>query len=71
MKNWSTDTTELMKDPVAYDVWRLQQLINFGLDGEKLSRDKLMKYWDRLEVDPESKAYLEFLLWPRQPHPTP
>jgi len=69
MKNWSTDISQLKQDPPAYARWKLQQLINFGLDGEKLSRDELLSYWDRLEVDPESKAYLAFLLWPEVPHP--
>lgn len=36
MYNWSTDTTELKKSPEKYAVWRLEQLINWGLDGEKL-----------------------------------
>jgi|GEM_PF-581277 len=66
IKNWSTDITELKKDPEAYAIWKLQQRINYGLDGVKLSRSELFKYWDRLEIEPDSKKYLSFLLWPSQ-----
>lgn len=67
MKNWSVDEEKMKKaDPEAYEIWRLEQLINFGLDGEKLSVKKLKKYWARLRLDPIYKRYLEFLLWPER-----
>lgn len=66
MFNWSTDTTELKKYPEKYAIWRLEQLINYGLDGEKLDKKQLIKYWDKLRIDPHYKKYLEFLLWPKQ-----
>lgn len=65
MKNWSTDTTEFKKDKDAYQIWRLEQLINYGLDGEKLDQKIVLKYWDRLQLDPEDKRFLTFLLWPQ------
>ncbi len=70
MYNWNTDTTELKKDKDKYIKWKLEQLINFGLDGEKLSRKELIKYWSLLEIDPESRGYLEFLLWKNKPQKT-
>ena len=36
MKNWSTDLNKLAKNPAAMAVWKLEQMVNFGLDGEKL-----------------------------------
>lgn len=66
MHNWSVDTTELKKDPQKYAVWRLEQLVNFGLDGEKLDRRELEKYWPLLNLDANKKNYLSFLLWPKQ-----
>jgi len=63
MKNWSVDTRELKKDKEKYAIWKLEQMVNFGLDGEKISRVELIKYWDKLRLDPNKKKYLKFLLW--------
>ena len=62
MYNWSTDTTELKKDPERCAIWELEQLINFGLNGSLLDAEKLRTYWPRLALDPARKAYLSFLL---------
>ena len=62
MYNWSIDTTRLEKNPEKYQVWRLEQLINFGLNGEKIKTEKLRKYWPQLHLDPKRKRVLEFWL---------
>jgi hypothetical protein len=62
MHNWSTDTTELKKDKNQYAVWRLEQLVNFGLGGKKINRQKLKQYWSELYLDPNKKRYLAMLL---------
>lgn len=66
MYNWSTDTTELKKFPEKYKIWKLEQLINYGLDGEKLDKKLLIKYWDKIRIDKYYREYLKFLLWPNQ-----
>ena len=66
MKNWSTDVQELKKDKDKYAIWRLEQLINFGLGQEKLKATELKKYWPLLKIDPLKKRYLTSLLWPKQ-----
>ena len=58
MKNWSTDTTQLQKDPEKFSIWKLEQLINFGLDGEKIDKTELKKYWGVLNLDPLKKKFL-------------
>ena len=63
MKNWSTDEKNLKKNPEKYTIWRLEQLVNFGLDGEKLSAKELKKYWDKIIIDPFKRKFLEFLLY--------
>lgn len=64
MYNWSVDEEKLKKDPEAYEIWRLEQIVNFGLGGEKLNRESLKKYWDRLTIeDPYRRAFLELILW--------
>jgi hypothetical protein len=63
MRNWSTDTEVLEKDPETYAVWKLEQQVNFGLDGEKIQEAALRKYWDRLQIDPARRAFLSVLLY--------
>ncbi|OGZ55077.1 MAG: hypothetical protein A3H64_03800 [Candidatus Ryanbacteria bacterium RIFCSPLOWO2_02_FULL_45_11c] len=65
MYNWSVDEKAFKKaDPEGYEKWRLEQMINWGLGGEKLNEAKLRKYWDKLYLDPIKRWYVEFLLWP-------
>ena len=58
MKNWSTDTAELQKDPEKFSIWRLEQMINFGLDNDKIDRHELRKYWDVIHIDPYKRKFL-------------
>ena len=60
MYNWSTDITTLKRNHKKYQIWRLEQLINFGLGNEKLSTMELKKYWEQLNIDPKRKNVLAF-----------
>ncbi len=66
MYNWSTDTTELKKDQKNYTVWRIEQMVNFGLGGEKLKIEELKENWSKLKLDPLKKNFLKLLLWPKK-----
>ncbi|OGG19408.1 hypothetical protein A2721_02680 [Candidatus Gottesmanbacteria bacterium RIFCSPHIGHO2_01_FULL_47_48] len=69
MLNWSTDEKAFKKkDPKGYKLWRLTQLINFGLDGEKLSEKEVRKAWPKIKdrLDPYKGRLLEFLIWGKQ-----
>ncbi|HLD27613.1 MAG TPA: hypothetical protein VJB39_02070 [Patescibacteria group bacterium] len=66
MYNWSIDLKQLKKDKEAYAIWRLEQMVNFGLGGKKINKNQLKKYWLSLNLDPVKKKYLEFLLWPKR-----
>ena len=67
MYNWSIDEKKFKKeDPEGYKIWKLEQMINWGLGGEKLNEKLVKKYWEKLFLDPESKNFLEFLLWPKK-----
>ena len=66
MYNWSTDTTELSKNKRKFKLWKMEQMINFGLDGGKLNKADLIKYWNELNIDPQKRETLSFLLWPKQ-----
>ncbi|MBI1971557.1 MAG: hypothetical protein HYS52_01775 [Candidatus Wildermuthbacteria bacterium] len=62
MYNWTTDENKLKKNKEKYAAWKLGQLINFGLDGEKIKREELKKYWGKLELDPARKRFLQLFL---------
>ena len=70
MHNWSVDEKAFKKlDPEGYRLWRLTQLINYGLDGEKLNEEEVKKAWPKIKdkLDPHKAAYFEFLLWNKKP----
>ena len=69
MINWNTDEEKFKKEnPEKYKLWRLQQLINYGLDGEKLDREEVKKAWPKIkdQLDPDKKKVLEYFLWQKQ-----
>lgn len=66
MRNWSTDTTKLKKNKNQYNIWKLEQTVNFGLGKEKLKQTELKKYWPKLNLDSKKKKYLSMILWPKQ-----
>ena len=45
MYNWSTNENALKKDPEVYAIWKLEQMVNFGLGGKKIKAADLKKYW--------------------------
>ncbi|HUQ85380.1 MAG TPA: hypothetical protein VM077_03590 [Candidatus Limnocylindrales bacterium] len=64
MHNWSTDTAILEKNSEKHVIWKLEQLINYGLEGEKIDTKHLKKYWDKITIDPQKRRVLEF--WVRR-----
>lgn len=62
MKNWSTDITELQKNTEQFSIWRLEQLINFGLGDEKINLSELQKYWEKLYIDPAKRSFLSLFV---------
>lgn len=62
MKNWSTDTSDLQKNKEKFSIWRLEQLINFGLGEEKINLDELRTYWDVVNIDPFKKKFLSLFI---------
>lgn len=62
MKNWSIDIKELKKDKDKFTIWKLEQLINFGLDKEKIKIDDLRKYWRVIDIDSSKRKFLSLIL---------
>lgn len=63
MYNWSVDARCLKKNKEKYAIWKLEQIVNFGLGGEKIDSRKLKKYWDRLDIDPSRRRLLKLFLY--------
>ncbi len=69
MMNWSTDEKAFKKNnPKEYKLWRMTQLINYGLDGEKLDKKELKLNWEKIKdrLDPYKARFLEYILWQKQ-----
>ncbi|MBU1032213.1 hypothetical protein KKE03_04835 [Patescibacteria group bacterium] len=66
MFNWSSDLSKADKKSKDYKIWKLEQLINFGLNREKLSEKEVKKYWKYLNLDPDKKRALKYLIWGKQ-----
>ena len=58
MKNWSTNTKKLEETPEKFSIWKLEQLINFGLDGAKINLDDLKTHWEKIRIDPMKRKFL-------------
>lgn len=67
MYNWNIDLNKLNKDPKAAALWKIEQAVNFGLNGTKIDKNQLKKHWKKLHIDPARKRFLKFLLWPSKP----
>lgn len=68
MYNWSVDEKYLKKYPKQYKLWKLEQLLSYGLDGEKIDKVDVLDNWEYLKtrLDTDKRNLLEFLLWPKQ-----
>jgi len=61
--HWSVDTTELEKDEDAFAVWDLEQRINWDIGKGKINRKNLLKYWDKINIDPFKRKALALSLF--------
>lgn len=67
MYNWSVDEKKFKREnPEGYKIWRLEQMINWGLGGRKLNEEMVRTYWKKLFLDAPTRKYLRFLLWPKK-----
>jgi hypothetical protein len=62
MYNWSIDEEKLKKDKQKYAIWKLEQMVNFGLGDGKIQENELRNHWDEINIDPARKKYLSLLL---------
>lgn len=62
--HWSVDTTELQKDSDAFTIWDLEQRINWDIGEGKINKKDLLKYWDKIEIDPFKRKALLLTIFP-------
>lgn len=74
MINWNTDEEQLKKNhPKEYKLWRLTQLINYGLEGEKLDEKEVRAVWPKIKdrLNPDKRKVIEFYIWNKSWRPEP
>ena len=60
MHNWDyPKIVEKTADPK----WRLERLLTYGLNGERLNREELKEYLPKLKIPEDTRALFELLLW--------
>lgn len=62
MRNWSINTSKFDKNSSEYIIWKLEQLINFGLHGDKIDSRQLAFFLPSLKIDESKRKFLKFLL---------
>lgn len=68
MRNWSVDISRFDKTSSEFEIWQLEQLLNFGLsEGETLDRQKLQKHLEVLRIDQDTRNFLEYILYDKKP----
>ena len=68
MHNWSISTQSLKENPEKYTIWKLEQQLNYGLnEGEKIERTLLEKYIPVLNIDNDTRKFLEYILYDKKP----
>ena len=51
IKNWSTDIKKLRKNKDDFAIWKIEQMVNFGLGENKIKKSELKKYWNAINID--------------------
>ena len=62
MKNWSTNTKKLRRNKDKFTIWKLEQLINFGLGKKKIKKSELKKYWNIIDIDSSKRKFLALFI---------
>lgn len=62
MHNWDYDLTTGKGE--EFERWKLERMINYGLGpDEKLPEKRVRQFWQRLQIAPDKRRFLELLLW--------
>jgi len=68
MRNWSVNVSRFEKNSREYEIWQLEQLLNFGVpEGETLDRRQIEKYLPVLAIDQDTRNFLEYVIYDKKP----
>ncbi len=62
MRNWDYNLKTADQKSDQFIRWKLERLINYGLNGEKINLKTLKKHWKYLKLDPDKKNFLKTFL---------
>lgn len=60
---WDYFKKDAGKQAESDPVWKLERMILYGTDGQKLNREQLAKYLPQLNIPEDRRAFLELLVW--------
>ena len=63
MHNWDYNLKGVDEKNEQFIIWKLERLVNYGLGNEKLPENLLKKYFKKIKMPGNTKAFLELLLW--------
>lgn len=63
MHNWDYNLKNIDERDEKFIIWKLERLVNYGLGGEKIDAKLLKKYFTKIKMPENTKAFLELLLW--------
>ncbi|HLD71326.1 MAG TPA: hypothetical protein VI873_01780 [Candidatus Peribacteraceae bacterium] len=61
MRTWDYDATTLGTNETAKR-WKMERMVMYGLNGEKLDGELLRAYLPTLNIPPDHRAFLALLL---------
>jgi hypothetical protein len=62
MYNWDIDEEKLRQKKESYEIWKMEQILNYGAGGEKINEKELRERWLDLEIDPMRRSFLSLAL---------
>ncbi len=61
MNVWDYKQAQLQQMP-DYEKWRIERLLNYGMDGERIKKEDLKKYWNELKIPNETRELLQLIM---------
>lgn len=63
MYNWDYNLKNIDERDEQFIIWKLERLVNYGLGEEKIDAKLLEKYFNKIKIPENTRAFLELLLW--------
>lgn len=59
---WDYDKKAFLAQAKKDPVWHLERLINYGLGKKKIDKKQLKKYFKKLKISPDRRAFLKLIM---------